>query len=429
MLLCRGGRRLDQKLRCFSTIVRNRAEDEGDWLYSSEWWDSSGTDGKTVFRSLSDKGNGEVSVIAYPSSKPDKVYWGRTENWLQERYHEIHSGDSKHQANFKILGYQWCALRFNEDTRQSTVKVMAFYRESDPDSILLMQQPHCLAIPYVKSMICSGLATISSCNFDLHKAICGANTMNILCIGHGGGSIPLFLASKIKGAMVHDVEIDPTVISASVQAMGFPSPSLATSSYTNPTQSTHDSIQKMLWKGTHERICLYESDAEKFIIDPTHHLYYDIVFIDAYDGDDIFPYKLWDPHLPFLKTLSNCLHPEHGTVIVNLHSDLDYDGRSSDGHYLPMGGYVKQVCRAYKEALLGNGKSCDGLAYVVSVPWVCNTSLVVARGFRGGRPGSSSFKRESTLSTLMSRSIEVESALDLPFSCLGYIKRSFTLVD
>lgn len=52
----------------------------------------------------------------------------------------------------------------------------------------------------VKSMISTGLATISSCNCDLMKnAIHGKQNMNILCIGHGGGSIPLFLASEIRG--------------------------------------------------------------------------------------------------------------------------------------------------------------------------------------------------------------------------------------
>lgn len=51
------------------TVTRRRIEDEGDWAYSSEWW---GTDfgGQTVLRSISDKGNGVVSVVAYPSSRP-----------------------------------------------------------------------------------------------------------------------------------------------------------------------------------------------------------------------------------------------------------------------------------------------------------------------------------------------------------------------
>lgn len=57
-------------LRRLSTAVRRRPiEDEGDWCYSSEWWGTK-SDGHTVFRATSDKGNGVVSVVAYPSSKP-----------------------------------------------------------------------------------------------------------------------------------------------------------------------------------------------------------------------------------------------------------------------------------------------------------------------------------------------------------------------
>jgi hypothetical protein len=48
-------------------------------------------------------------------------------------------------------------------------------------------------------MVSAGLATIASCGYDIKNAVHGKKTMNILCIGHGGGSLPLFLASKIKG--------------------------------------------------------------------------------------------------------------------------------------------------------------------------------------------------------------------------------------
>lgn len=48
-------------------------------------------------------------------------------------------------------------------------------------------------------MLSAGLATIASCSYDLKKVVHGKETMNILCIGHGGGSLPLFLASEIKG--------------------------------------------------------------------------------------------------------------------------------------------------------------------------------------------------------------------------------------
>lgn len=223
--------------------------------------------------------------------------------------------------------------------------------------------------------------------------------------------------------MVDIVEIDPLVISASIQAMGFPPGSFITPS---GKHSSKPDLMDVLWKGIHERLFLYESDAEEFI-HKTPNLY-DIVFVDAYDGEDIFPHKLWDPDSPFLKALEKRLHPEHGTVVVNLHSDSDIPDSdvsvSSVLHQiLPMGKYVSGVCRAYKDVLVENG---SGFAFTVSVPWVCNTSLVVCRG---SGIGCGILARDSILNVLVSKSQEVESMLNLPFSCLEYIKRGFTLVD
>lgn len=126
-----------------------------------------------------------------------------------------------------------------------------------------------------------------------------------------------FLVPFFSGALIHIVEIDPLVISASVRAMGFPSYAIMAPSGERACPDPND-IDKLLWKGTHERLLLHECDAEKFI--PQSSTIYDLVFIDAYDGDDIFPHKLWDTHSPFLEALGNQLHPEHGTVVVNLHS-------------------------------------------------------------------------------------------------------------
>lgn len=411
-------------IRRFSTAIRCRIEDEGDWAYSSEWWGTE-SDGHSIFRSTSEKGNGVVSVLAYPSSRPSEASWPETERWLEQRYAEVRPGYEQRER-FRILGYQWRALRFNEDTRQSAVKVMAAYKESEPSSICLMQQPHCLAVPYLKSMVSVGLVTLACCNYDLHTAVHGKRQMHILCIGHGGGSLPLFLASKIRGAIVHIVEIDPLVISASIQAMGFPAFSLVTSSGSHAL-SKPDIIDDVVWKGIHERLYLHESDAEKFVLEKNN--VYDIVFIDAYDGDDIFPHKLWDPHSPFLKALSERLHPKHGTVVVNLHSDSDVtdpDGTISYFYQqIPlMGKHVSKVGYAYREVLVGNKN--NGLGFVVSVPWVCNSSLVVCKGF--GLRGRHC-NREMVLNSLISKCIEVDHVLNFPFSCLDYIKRGFTLID
>lgn len=221
---------------------------------------------------------------------------------------------------------------------------------------------------------------------------------------------------------MHIAEIDPVVISASVQAMGFPSYSVMTPSGSR-AYSTCNPIEEVQWKGIHERLHLHESDAEKFLLENKN--LYDLVFIDAYDGEDIFPHELWNTRSPFLNALADQLHPEHGTIVVNLHSDVDFrdaDFSPAGAHLLPMGKYISKVCRAYKEVLLGSKSSYNGLAYVVSVPWVCNTSLVVCRGL-----GKSS--RDMVMKTIMSKSLVVENILDLPFSCLQYLKRGFTLVN
>ncbi|CAL0303173.1 unnamed protein product [Lupinus luteus] len=420
-------------LRRLSTSVRRHPKDEGDWLYSSEWWGAS-EDGHTVLRSTSGKGNGVVAVHAHPSSRPSKTDWSKTEKWLQHRYEEVNPGYGD-GGNLRVLGYQWRVLRFNDVTRQSTVKVMAAYQENKPGSVYLMQQPNCLAVPYVKSMVSAGLTTLASCNYDIISTLQGKKNMHILCIGHGGGSLPLFLASKIQGAIVHIVEIDPLVISASIRAMGFPAFSFMTQSG-DRASAKPDVINEVFWKGIHERLYLHEADAEEFIKNSSN--LYDMIFIDAYDGDDIFPRKLWDPDLPFLKALSTQLHPKHGTVVVNLHSDsdvLNHDGSfpSAAEQILPMGKYVSQVCRAYKDVLVGTGGSCEdkagsgsGLAFTVASPWTCNTSMVVCRGFG---VDSEYINLDSVVGTLISKSLELEYVMDLPFSCLEYVKRGVVLLE
>jgi hypothetical protein len=87
-----------------------------------------------------------LSIHFFQNIWQSEMHWAGMERWLEQRYAEVRPG-CEDDGRFKILGYQWRALRFNEDTRQSTVKVMAAYRQSEPASICLMQQPHCLAVP------------------------------------------------------------------------------------------------------------------------------------------------------------------------------------------------------------------------------------------------------------------------------------------
>lgn len=180
-----------------------------------------------------------------------------------------------------------------------------------------------------------------------------------------------------------------------------------------------DSPNQDLWREVPGRLSLFISDADEFLLaggEP-----YDLVAVDAYDGDDVFPNKLWDPDGAFLRSLSGRLHPDHGTVVVNLHADSDVfsgeggAGAAFAGGILPMGRYVSQVCRAYSSRV--------GMAFKVSVPWLCNISLVACRR-RGASPA-----RSALIGSLIAGGDRVELALNLPFPCVEYIKRGFALID
>lgn len=228
--------------------------------------------------------------------------------------------------------------------------------------------------------------------------------------------------SSLSGAAIHIVEIDPVVVSASIDSMGFPVSSAKGLSAQSMQPADGD---ELLWGGIHDRLFLHITDAEDYIVNDSN--VYDIVFIDAYDGDDIFPRKLWDVDGTFLKNLEEKVHPVHGTVVVNLHSDSELPAADveNDAHFqsiLPMGKRVSQVCRAYKQHF--------GLAFTAAVPWLCNITLVACRDkaiTSGARMGLS--RRDFVLGKLLSRSNMVESALDLPFPCLQYVKNGFTLVE
>ena len=75
-----------------------------------------------------------------------RVNWLGSQKWHQQIYAEIHP-DSANSGHFKVLGYQWRTLRFNDDIPQSTVKIMSVCREQDPSSLFFMQQARCLAVP------------------------------------------------------------------------------------------------------------------------------------------------------------------------------------------------------------------------------------------------------------------------------------------
>jgi hypothetical protein len=55
----------------------------------------------------------------------------------------------------------------------------------------------------------------------LHHAE-SAQPLRVLCIGLGGGTLPLFISQHFPGAEVDVAEVDPVVVDAATRAMAFP---------------------------------------------------------------------------------------------------------------------------------------------------------------------------------------------------------------
>lgn len=224
------------------------------------------------------------------------------------------------------------------------------------------------------------------------------------------------------------VEIDGAVIEAAIETMGYPPCKIR---HLQSETSCHDSSQapkhgmedlifsnggmrghadagkedevtrEVLWESLN-RLTVYEADGEAFVEalgrrestkDCSKRQYYDLVFVDAFDGEDAVPTKLWRRNGPFLTFLSQLLHPKHGTVVVNLHTDAPPPSilEKASGQYgpgfdpsSPQGRKIQEACWAYRDALIspatGTGAS-GGMAFTVAVPSQGNISLVASRGF------------------------------------------------
>ena len=168
---------------------------------------------------------------------------------------------------------EWRVLRFNEKTRQSVVRIA----DGKAD-------PGCLATEYLKTVV-AVIAAVWGARGDT----AGTVSPSVLCIGIGGGSIVMFLETFFPEMVVDAVEIDPVVVAAAAE-MGF----------------------------VHPR--LFVQDANEFIGSSASNGPYELVYIDAFDGDDRVPEALCGAD--FAGRLAAELS-ETGTLVVNLHDNDD----------------------------------------------------------------------------------------------------------
>ena len=157
----------------------------------------------------------------------------------------------------------------------------------------MIAQPDGLAAEYLKSMgsVIAALLGLQG----LYRSNKNADALRVLCIGVGGGTLPLFLAHHFPGARVDAVELDPIVMEAAVESMGLPT----------------DMQNLILY--TEDAVGFLQRHVEESSMEP-----YDLICIDAFDGNDDVPAAVCSPD--FAEILARALHAEHGMLVMNFHS-------------------------------------------------------------------------------------------------------------
>eukprot|EP00873_Tetraselmis_striata_P011895 jgi/Tetstr1/432159/TSEL_021616.t1 len=239
--------------------------DPGHWNFSPEWWGS--------------QGGG----------------WGRDDGcrMLDVILQMVYRAESEHNGLVEVTAHtarpigaeveaEWRVMRFNGITRQSVSRLVAL--EAGQARVA---EPECLAQEYLKTMA----AIYAALHADQQGSDSG---MRLLCLGVGGGSLPMFLAHHFPRSHVDAVELDPVVIDAATQVMGLPA--------------------------QQDNLCIHVQDAKNFVIESMQQegeAVYDTIFMDVFDGDDNTPTSLLGEE--FAAALGSILNPEHGALIMNVH--------------------------------------------------------------------------------------------------------------
>eukprot|EP00884_Botryococcus_braunii_P009572 jgi/Botrbrau1/18616/Bobra.0367s0055.1 len=119
----------------------------------------------------------------------------------------------------------------------------------------------------------------------------------------------------------------------------------------------------------------------------------DILIVDAFDGEDAVPSALTCEGSPFLSGANRILHPEHGMLLMNIHSgpkmsipsklkrafsgmpDPGFEPSSMEGRE------ISRIAGLLRDALLKCNDQKGGVAFTVACRRQQNITLAAARGF------------------------------------------------
>jgi len=197
---------------------------------------------------------------------------------------------------------EWRCLRFlrSGGLIQSVTKVVVYPNDDQLPRI----QGHVVPLAYTKSFATVVLAALSAMGAPVlpRKAMKAKEPLRILCIGLGGGTVPSFYAESLPHCQVDVVELEPAVVHAAKEGMGF-------REWPNLKVFLEDGV-------TFAQNKVQEGAADVGV--------YDAVLVDAYDPDGNVPEALWSRGEGLVEALSNGLLRRCGVVATNFlpHVDL-----------------------------------------------------------------------------------------------------------
>eukprot|EP00929_Paragymnodinium_shiwhaense_P113199 TRINITY_DN81458_c0_g1_i1.p1 TRINITY_DN81458_c0_g1~~TRINITY_DN81458_c0_g1_i1.p1 ORF type:complete len:510 (-),score=93.51 TRINITY_DN81458_c0_g1_i1:75-1604(-) len=210
---------------------------------------------------------------------------------------------------------EWRTLRFKpqfgyNDLVQSVTKVCVFPAGfQEVGKPLVQMRPEVMPLAYTKSLSTILLCTLAALGAPVlpQKNADGedeSEELKILFVGLGAGTVPSFVTAGLQHCSVDVAELEPTVIRAATEGMGF---------------------------ATSERLRVHACDGAAYALDAVEGLddkgreegLYDAVVVDAYAANGDVPSELWRQDSKMAKALRRGLLRKRGIVLANFLPDID----------------------------------------------------------------------------------------------------------
>jgi len=320
--------------------------DPGRGVLNVEWLVGPGR----IIKDIPLDASGSLTVTAYTASQSEPLPEGTPRFSKQE---------------WRVL--RFCPAVGTTNLVQSVTKVVVPPFLSVDKEVRL--RPDALPLGYTKTLATIVLSTLAMLRLPILAR--QEESLRILCIGLGGGSVPSFIANALPHCQVDVAELEAPVLEAATEALGF---------------HERPNLRVVLADGARYA-------AEQLATDARGEGVYDAVLVDAYDAAGNVPADLREAGSTLVKALSEgLLRRRGGVVAANILPSID-----------PV-----PILAAYRASFTDYG---IGPGFTVRAPGAGNRMIVQVCADPDKAP------QEEDLETALSQAaVSVERMIKCPFS-------------